>query len=401
PVKNLEDPAYYYLRNPRELLLADALSYFFVPNRSRYSWNIYLSGHGGAFYEENPEPQAYAMIADLQLVEFQKFLNFCEKQILTKSLFYGTCYGSGNHGQLAFGDMPYSYAIVSDCLGDSVSYTFGETLSLPNKYGDELTASDLLYDSKNGWSIALNLHYQWGKFFADVETHSFTGDPLCWLQETFKTIKPDLLSTTPMIRLPNAKHFTTLLSETQLQITDLLLEWKSEEKTIESTEETDVVLLDTSFIPYTLILHNDRKIPSLISILPGSSSHFIQCLELKANRGFLNAFWPLESDRFEREFLVEELSFPSLGFPLCEEWKIQNERIKLKNVWVVAKESEMRIFLQTDDDSPYMLLINKNDAFIENVGAIKGIHPLSNESAQLYLEKYLTRKEELRKNSVK
>ncbi|MGC1879218.1 MAG: hypothetical protein WA678_07580 [Rhabdochlamydiaceae bacterium] len=399
PVENLEDPAYYYLRNPREFLLADTLFYFFVPNLSLYSWNIYLSGHGGTFYEENPQLQAYTLIADLQIAEFQKFLNFCEKQILTKCLFYGTCYGSGNHSQLAFGDIPYPYAIVSDCLGDTVSYTFIDTLPLPNRAGDELTASHLSYDSKTGWSIALDFHYQWGKFFADLEAHSFTDDPLCWLEGAFKGMKPDFLSTTPVVRLPNATHFTTILSDTHLQITDLLLEWIGEEETIESTRETNVVLLEAAFIPSTLILHNDKQVPSIISILPGASSHFIQSLELKTNRGFLSAFWPLEADYFEREFLVEELSFPAQGFPLCEEWNIQKDIVILKNVWIVAKGSEIRIFLQTEEGIPFMLLTNKKDLFPQKiVGAIKGIHPLSNECTQLYLEKYQIRKEQLREN---
>ncbi len=398
-VENLEDPAYYYLRNPRELLLADTLFYFFIPNHFYYSWNIYLSGHGGGLYEESPQPHAYTMIADLQIAEFQKFLNFCEKQILTKCLFYGTCYGSGNHSQLAFGDTPYSYAIVSDCLGDTVSYTFTDTLPLPNREGDELIASDLSYDSKTGWSIALDLHYQWGKFFADLEDHSFTDDPLCWLQGAFKGIKPDFLCTTPIVRLPNATNFTTILSDTHLQITDLLLEWKGEEETIESTRKTNVVLLESSFIPSPLILHNDDYVPSIISILPGASSHFIQSLELKTNRGFLKAFWPLEGDHFEREFLLEELSFPAQDFPFCQEWNIQKDRVILKNVWIVAKGSEMRIFLQTEDDAPFMLVTNKKDFFPGRItGGIKGIHPLSNECTQLYLEKYQFRKEQLREN---
>jgi hypothetical protein len=402
PIENVEDPAYYYLRNPREFLLADTLCYFFVPCHSCYSWNIYLSGHGGSFNEENPQPQAYTLIADLAIAEFQKFLNFCEKQILTKCLFYGTCYGSGNHIQLAFGDSSYSYAIVSDCLGDTVSYTFVDTLPLPNRAGDELIASQLSYDSKIGWSIALDFHYQWGRFFADLEAYSFIDNPLCWLQGAFKNMKPDLLCTTPVVRLPNATHFTTILSDTYLQITDLLLEWKGEKEPIESTRETNVVLLEASFIPSALILHYDKHVPSIISILPGASSHFIQSLELKTSRGFFRAFWPLEADYFEREFLIEELSLPSEDFPLSEEWNIQNDTVILKNVWVIAKGSEMRIFLQTEESSSFMLLINKKDFFSEqNIVGIKGIHPLSNECTQLYLEKYQIRKEQLREKRLR
>ena len=396
PVNDLEDPAYFYLRNPRELLLADSLSYFFVPNLSSFSWNIYLSGHGGTFNEENPQLQAYTLIADLQITEFQKFLNFCEKELLMNCLFYGTCYGSGNHGQLTFGNNSYSYAIVSDCLGDGTSYTFSNGLPLPNEASKELTANDLVYDPKTGWSIAVGLYCQWGKFFADLETHSFSDGSLCWLEEAFKWIKPDLLSSTAVVRLPNATHFTTILSDNHLQITDLLLEWKKEEEAIESTWATNVVLLEASFIPSTLILQHDREIPSIISILPGNSSHFIQNLKLKSSRGLLSAFLPLDGDPFEREFLIETLSFPAHGFPLSEEWNLQKDEVILKNVWVVANGSVVRIFLQTEEDLPYMLLASKKD--YKYVAEIKGINPLSNECAQLYLEKYQTRKELLRVN---
>ena len=46
-----------------------------------------------------------------------------------------------------------------------------------------------------------------------------------------------------------------------------------------------------------------------------------------------------------------------------------------------------------------MLLMNKKDLSPEMIaGGIKGIHPLSDECTQLYLEKYQLRKEQLREN---
>lgn len=398
PVENLEDPSYYYLQNPREFISADTLSDFFIQEKSLYSWNIYLSGHGGSFYEENPLPQAHTLIADLPIVEFQKFLDFCDKQISTKTLVYATCYGSGNHSYLAFGDTRYSYAIISDCLGDSVSCTFFETLPLPNRDEDLLLSDHLLYDSKTGWSIALNYHYQWGCFFTDLRNHSFLKDPLCWVEKTFKKVKPTFLFTTPMIRLPNAVAFTTLLADSYLLISDTLLKWKQESKSIESTQDTDVVLLEAPFISLPLHLRQSYRVPSIISIRPGSSKHFIQELNLSTNRGLLSAFWPLESDHFEREFLIEELSFPSEGFSLGEELGIKTDTVILKNIWVIAKESGMRIFLQTEEEKSFMLLVNKKELFSErSPGIIKGIHSLSDKSTQLYLEKYQTRKEDLKK----
>ena len=395
----LEDPVYCHLQLQKERADVQSLFQFFVTRQDcalPYFWNVVLSGHGGNFYQEVPEPLSKTLIADLTCEEFRDLLDFFENKISLKCLCYATCYGSGNHIKMIFDanmQSTYSYAIISDCLGDSASYTFWNMVPLPSFGKNALRLDQLSYDEKTGWSLELDYRYQWKKYFQSVADNSFDNS-LFWLSSSLSHIIPSLVCTTPVVRLPHASSFMTVLPETYFQISDLVLEYK-EGNTLEPSANTKVVLLETSYVHAPLVLENRYTVPWILSLLPGNSLHFLQKLTLQTNQGLLDAFWPLEGDFFKREFLIEELIFPAKDFPLCETWNIQTDTVVCRNVLISVQGTIMHIFLQTESGNSFMLVANKAEQWPGRESGLKGVYPVIEECSLTYLEKYSQAKEKL------
>lgn len=108
-------------------------------------------------------------------------------------------------------------------------------------------------------------------------------------------------------------------------------------------------------------------------------------------------FWPVSDDRFNRVFLIDELSFPN--DQLFKKWAtrlgIDQTTIVCKNVYGIAENGAIvRIIFQTEQGTSYMLVVNKvNDS--EPSVHIKGLHLLPQETIDAYLELYYKTKQEL------
>jgi len=80
---------------------------------------------------------------------------------------------------------------------------------------------------------------------------------------------------------------------------------------------------------------------------------------------------------------------------LAKMLKLSGSEIHLKNIWVhTQKEDILRIFFQTEPGKAYMLVVNKTDFWAQDI-SLKGIHELSPEVAQTYLNRYTQLKQEI------
>ncbi len=398
-IDDLENPARFYLYNPWVSIgMADSLSDFFVTreeDRHPHSWNIVLSGHGRHASPDSQTPQTEVLIADLTLQDFRKTLNFFEHNISTKCLYYATCYGAGNHLKLIFdqaGSSDYSYAMISDCFSDSWSYTFWHLLHFPNSKDDLLTSDEISYDVEKGWFLPLDYKYRWKDFFQEVAQNSFSSDSLSWLAQSLSHITPSLLCNTPSVRLPHSDKWMIILPDTYFRITDLVLRVNKKD-TLILNENTEAVLLEAPQIAVPVTIKNTRRVPRMVSALPGSSRHFIKQLTLKTNYCILGAFWPLEGDFFNREILIEQLDFPAKDFSLKDQLHYEGDTITLKNVLIASEKSMLRIFFQTEEGISYMAVANKVNELARDA-SLKGLYPLNDECAELYLQRYYKSKKD-------
>lgn len=406
-ILNYDDPAQCYFH--AELYkdsLPKYLNNFFVTkkdfnnNKMPYSWNIILSGHGGSSYKEITEEtikvETHPIIADLTPESFGELLQFMDHDITTNCFHFATCYGAGNRLKMLFndnGNKVYNYPIITDCLSDGYSICLWKKINFPSLQFQQLHSCDVAHEDTSGWHLAIDHQYRWKKFFKSLSQNSFIKSNLEWLAPTLAYITQNMITTTSLVRLPESSDFITVLPDFCMKINDQFLKEYTKEIILDKNITT--VLLESALIENVILTENKIQAPRIISLLPGDSIHFIKHLALKSNHNLLSSFWPIEGDRFNRQFLIEKLVFPSNDFPLLKQIGLNEEKICLKNIYIHAqKGSLLRIFFQTESNKAFMITGNKLDLYSNEV-SLKGILELSPEIEQIHLKRYTQLKQEL------
>ncbi len=406
-VENVEDPARLYFDSQLDThnKFTQQLEDFFITKSDAdykpYLWSIALSGHGGTGYNAATDSYAKAIVADLSIPEIQQFLAFLEHKIKTKSFHVSTCYGAGIRFKMIFddaGNPTYSYPIISDCLSDGYSYCKIKALNVPSLENNRLAAEDIEADDQENWQLKLDFGYEWKKFFKKMSAHSFDGN-LNWLPKALMHITEDLLATVSVIRLANTNTVIPVLPHSCSKINDTLIKHAQEEgnNNLVMTKRF-AILVESTAVPMPVIIENMPDTGTcIISIRPGESKHYFKQIEWKEKSNLLNAFWPIDGDRFDRHFIIDQVDFPiDSTSPLAKKLGLTDSSASLHNVYVhTQKGAVLRIFFQTKDHKTYMVVINKVDSFAKNVD-LKGMHELSPEVAQMHMKRYNELKQELK-----
>ena len=409
-LEKIEDVGRLYFDShvPTHMQFADHISDFFVTKDDLknspmpYEWNVAFSGHGGTQYTPATDAYGQATVADLPINDFQKILAFLQHKIKTKSFHFATCFGGGKRIKMVFDDAgspKYNFAIIGDCLSDGHSYCLIRSFNFPTNKAQPLTAQDITCDEQGNWHLLLDYGYKWKKFFKELAKNSF-DDNLAWLYPALAHITEDLLTTISLIRPAQAQAFFPVLPESCSKLNDALMEHTVNEQS-SSVIFTNkyAILVESPIVSLPVSIENFTKTPRIISLQPGNSTHYFKSIQLKKSDGVLNVFWPIDGDRFDRQFIIEELNFPLVeNTPLTKILNLSGSQVQLKHVFVhTQKGNTMRIFFQTELGKAYMLVANKKDTWAQDVD-LKGIHELTPAVAQTYLNRYNQLKSEILAN---
>lgn len=260
-----EDSPSVYFDSHDRVSIVSALADFFLTYddlpgaKMPYTWNIVLAGHGGSKYKETNCNQTISwigkpIIADLDVNEFKKVLDFFQSKVKTNLFHYSSCYAGGNHISLIFNNeqkKTYSFAITCDTLTDCTSYCKWTNL-LPSNQKFFLTTADLGYDStKNCWQLPLNPVYHWEKFFKGLAAIDFSVASIDSLEEIMVFITYPIIANIPLVCLPGTNDFFPLQSTHVIKIDDRLVD--SAEKESESIwiKGISTILVESSAIEPT------------------------------------------------------------------------------------------------------------------------------------------------------
>lgn len=408
-IKNVEDPAQLYFDSMPEhkTSITEQLEDFFITKSdesSPHSWNIVFSGHGFYRYVESTDSYAEPKIADLTISDFQNILSFFQNKINTNLFHFSTCYGGGKRLKMLFddaGNPKYNFAIISDSISDGSVFCLMRYLKFPDYKGTLLDGKDITCDDHGRWHLLLDYGYKWEEFFQKITQHSFT-DNLNWLYPTLMNITENLLTDISLLRIPNTTTFIPVLPDSCSMLNDAAIANKLKDGNNALVfVDRSAILVESSAISLPVIIENNKVgTPRVISLLPGNSSHYFKHIEFKKITEVLNIFWPINDDRFNRIFIIENILLQNNeDSALAKILAISRSQVQLRNVYIHTQHLDimgnmMRIFFQTENGKAYMVVVNKVNDLDINV-SLKGIHELSPEVAQIYLNRYNQLKEEI------
>ena len=161
-------------------------------------------------------------------------------------------------------------------------------------------------------------------------------------------------------------------------------------------------MVSSSIVPLELVFENQNNIPRILSLIAGPSKQYFRKITFDNSDHALNAFWQVPGDRFDRYFIIENVTFTNK--PKSEILKnlgITQEKVILSNVLIHSQtEDILRLIFQSANGKSYMIVANKTDPFADKV-SIKGVHELTPEVAQIYLSRYNQIKSEVPQNTPK
>lgn len=385
--------------------IIDSLSDFFLtysdlPDANMtYAWTILLAGHGGSNYKETNHEgtvtwSGQPIIADLTVPEFTGFLDFFEFEVKTHLLHYSCCYGGGNHIPLIFKEKqnrPYHYAIMCDTLTDAASYCKWTT-ALPSAGKRFLTTADLTFAAeRNCWQLSLTPVYYWDNFFNDVAAIDFSIGSIERLQEMMSSITYSIISNIPLLCLPGTNNFIPLYGADILKIDERLLRHIKEDNLI--LKGTKTILLEAGSFASTLTLDHTAGF-RIISIKPGDALHYIKKLQATSHIDLPSAFWQAQYQYYNKNFILDECSFPHSGDPLIfKNLAPSDQEIVLKNVIISQQKSHyIRLFFTLNDRAVMVVAHKPGQAEHIETATVQEIVMLDAAAREKYEEYFLSLK---------
>lgn len=283
-----------------------------------YRWSIFLGGHGynmEPVYPNNNEK--FELINNLSVKEFKQLLSFLNNNLITNVFAYLTCYGAGEHlydpyqtnGQAD----RFNFPIIVTNLSDVPSYTFRNDFIIPTLEQTKCNLDYYEYDSVTQvWSLKFISYVNFKKFFNAINRIDVTNqveklsDQALW-----RHIIPDFIETQPNIRPCNATEFMIYQSPEVFKISPLLVFLKQHLQLPLYITDYNYILIESPVVSMPLITNANNLVPfsRIISVLPGSVSHYFEKIEARHYYALdiLKGFWPLALSCFNKKFLINEL----------------------------------------------------------------------------------------------
>lgn len=338
------------------------------------TWDIYLSGHGSskaAGYEQSK-------IAAVPIEDFEKFLEFLNLGISTRSLFYSSCFSGGENLEKAYEygtgiqlaqeekrSKDFNYMIISaNAFGTTTSAQKLESDSF-DKYFDRLgryltrTGYQTVLDENTKNTIPLTLD----RVINTIYAWEYSFDRANFVRAHFSSSKVRL--ELPTVRLAHADRFVLTSSDDKrlFVINDGTIESviNGNKKEIIIPKDTKMIVLQSRYIPIPIVIQGYPSDPSWLQLDPTNLSNYKPTMPLIV---------PQEPDKdyFIKEIRAEKcyLGYGEAGLQSALSslnHKIDNSL--LKGTWYIEK---LRINIGEAD-----LLLNLQKGFSTTIFNLKGV----------------------------
>jgi len=238
-----------------EIDLNELGSIFSIAHASRKK-SIYLSGHGTPMtWNSNP------LIANLRLDQYKQFICFLNN-INCDVLFVSSCYASGLNMVNVHVDLPHAFSIVIGNLTDSFS-SFHPTINFKKYF---LNLDIALKNTNNETDLLDSSHFK----------------------KAITKICGSSVNNTPWIKLKNSEKFLMLNLNNNVMINHSLIEPGNENihQGVQCAIKDIVVKNKNSLLVCSIAITRTvkiigKKIPEIISVVPGQSYHVFHKLKTK------------------------------------------------------------------------------------------------------------------------
>lgn len=228
-------------------------------------WSIFIEGHG----------DLKKSIVGILLQDFKNFLNFLDKKIHTRLLYYASCYAAGLNSKEIYNDLEksvdktYPFTIITQALTDTVTGNFSVDVHF-----------------KDG-TLKPKISGNYSAFFreitsADAIDYYKLGALLTPDLERGDTFEVGGLGSLAQVKLPGVEWFTVIERDKAVPIGEVLAKTRTKPLNIETffarkgqKAKPLALLLYASDIPFELIINTERQ-PGIISMIPGDATHHIK-----------------------------------------------------------------------------------------------------------------------------
>lgn len=222
-----------------------------MPEGLLNQWDIYLEGHG---FENKT--------AGMDIAAFKSFLDFLNRNVTTRSLFYVTCY-AGDHLKDAYQievdketkDKNFNFTIIS---GTALQAPMSATLPIPEK-------------AYSSYFQLLGEYFKGGKK---------SNDKLFKAISTFKFFAGNstIVDSIATVRFPNTQWFKIPGSKDAFVLNnDLIMRSINRGKKTISLKQ-DTVIIESQYVPITLDIYSTNKTKPIL--VPTKSDCFLQEIHL-------------------------------------------------------------------------------------------------------------------------
>lgn len=243
--------------------------------QKRPQWAFFMTGHG-KFQEK---------ISGIKIKDFKRWLDFLDESIVTKLIFYWSCYSAGTNTALVMTNEQkgvqkiFSYAIMAGAAPDTVLYP----ASQPSIALDNFNVNDIDFANK---TLKIDIHMDYAKFVLKL-IGSDTIDFLQLFDELYpKVIIPKIemspeafqLRMLTQVKLPGLEWFKLIdskkicvsLGEKLAISRSMPLNISTFFGTKNKPVKPRIIMLYAYHFPFDIILR-DENIPAIASMIPGES----------------------------------------------------------------------------------------------------------------------------------
>jgi len=305
------------------------------------TWSVYITGHGSV----------NNAIAHLSIVQFKEFLDFLQRKVVTKLLYYVACYGAGVNNELLYKDVEagihttYSYPIITHALTDASTVVGGMILWI-TWWGKLKIAHGINYYDFFKKMVTSNENY--GDIVAELMKYP----------DEFK--KAQYLA---QIKLPGLPWFSVVDEDAVVSIGSVLAKTRTAPLTIETffakkgkKAQPQALLLYAHTMPFEFVINTKNPFsdcpPAFISMVPGTALHHIKKISSMVHGAdaLLNAFMKIEELVPQKVFLIDQVVglFPKHMWKHMIKPGLIAQSIVLTNVVIDLTETVNTIYFMYD-----------------------------------------------------